>query len=184
VGVTCVANGNMLSGCTRTLVWGSANRLQTVTIAGLTMTFAYGPDGARVKKSRPALGGDPAVKILYPSADIEVDAGDGTIVAGDYTRYPHPDIEIVGTTRFSLHRDHLSSVRLVTSDAGLQTEATAYAPYGEKLNGSFQTRKGYIGERFDAETGLLYLNARYMNPLWGRFISPDDWDPTLAGVGT
>jgi RHS repeat-associated protein len=182
--VTYDANGNMLSDGTRTLVWDSANRLQTVTTAGLTTTFAYGPDGARVKKSRPASDGDPAVEVLYPSADIEVDAGDGTIVAGDYTRYPHPDIKIVGTTRFSLHRDHLASVRLVTNDAGLQTEATAYAPYGEKLNAAFSTRKGYIGERFDAETGLLYLNARYMNPLWGRFISPDDWDPTLDGVGT
>ncbi|MER9651848.1 RHS repeat-associated core domain-containing protein, partial [Mesorhizobium sp. M0199] len=34
------------------------------------------------------------------------------------------------------------------------------------------------------ETGLLYLNARYMDPVLGRFISPDDWDPTLPGVGT
>jgi RHS repeat-associated protein len=42
---------------------------------------------------------------------------------------------------------------------------------------------GYIGERFDAETGLLYLNARYMDPIFGRFVSPDDWDPTLFGVG-
>ncbi|WP_312404246.1 RHS repeat-associated core domain-containing protein, partial [Rhizobium sp.] len=46
------------------------------------------------------------------------------------------------------------------------------------------TKKGYIGERFDAETGLMYLNARYYDPAFGRFISPDDWDPTLEGVGT
>ncbi|MEO5326532.1 NucA/NucB deoxyribonuclease domain-containing protein, partial [Mesorhizobium sp. CC13] len=32
--------------------------------------------------------------------------------------------------------------------------------------------------------GLLYLNARYMDPILGRFISPDDWDPTQPGVGT
>ncbi|MER8734497.1 RHS repeat-associated core domain-containing protein, partial [Mesorhizobium sp. M0018] len=46
------------------------------------------------------------------------------------------------------------------------------------------TQKSYIGERFDPETGLLYLNARYMDPVLGRFISPDDWDPTKPGVGT
>ncbi|MGQ3236446.1 RHS repeat-associated core domain-containing protein [Shinella sp.] len=40
------------------------------------------------------------------------------------------------------------------------------------------------GERLDVETGLLYLNARYMDPILGRFISPDDWDPTIEGVGT
>jgi hypothetical protein len=31
---------------------------------------------------------------------------------------------------------------------------------------------------------MLYLNARYYDPALGRFISPDDWDPTLPGVGT
>ncbi|MBB3352348.1 RHS repeat-associated protein [Rhizobium sp. BK049] len=36
--------------------------------------------------------------------------------------------------------------------------------------------RSYIGKRFDPETGLIYLNARY-DPAFGRFISPDDWDP-------
>ncbi|TIW92164.1 MAG: hypothetical protein E5V59_18240, partial [Mesorhizobium sp.] len=101
-----------------------------------------------------------------------------------YTRYPHPDIKVVGTTKFFLHRDHLASVRLVTDISGNVVEGTNYAAYGERLNTGFQTQKGYIGERFDAETGLLYLNARYMDPVLGRFISPDDWDPTKEGVGT
>jgi hypothetical protein len=30
----------------------------------------------------------------------------------------------------------------------------------------------------------MYLNARYYDPALARFISPDDWDPTMAGVGT
>lgn len=30
----------------------------------------------------------------------------------------------------------------------------------------------------------MYLNARYYDPAFGRFISPDDWDPTMGGVGT
>ncbi|WP_201274252.1 RHS repeat-associated core domain-containing protein, partial [Microvirga brassicacearum] len=41
-----------------------------------------------------------------------------------------------------------------------------------------------IGEREDAETGLVYLNARYYDPKVGRFLSPDSLDPTLPGVGT
>ncbi|MBX5230566.1 RHS repeat-associated core domain-containing protein, partial [Rhizobium sp. NLR9b] len=61
---------------------------------------------------------------------------------------------------------------------------TGYAAYGEATNTSFQTKKSYIGERFDPETGLMYLNARYYDPAFGRFISPDDWDPTKEGVGT
>jgi RHS repeat-associated protein len=44
--------------------------------------------------------------------------------------------------------------------------------------------KGYIGENQDAETGLLYLHARYYDPAIGRFVSPDWWDPNRPGVGT
>ncbi|WP_075628011.1 RHS repeat-associated core domain-containing protein, partial [Xaviernesmea oryzae] len=44
--------------------------------------------------------------------------------------------------------------------------------------------KSYIGERFDPQTGLTYLNARYYDPAFGRFISPDTWDTIVKGVGT
>ncbi|MER9560401.1 RHS repeat-associated core domain-containing protein, partial [Mesorhizobium sp. M0323] len=101
-----------------------------------------------------------------------------------YTRYPHPDVKVTGATKAFLHRDHLASVRMVTDASGAIAEQTSYASYGERLNTGFQTQKSYIGERFDPETGLLYLNARYMDPVLGRFISPDDWDPTKEGVGT
>lgn len=74
-----------------------------------------------------------------------------------YTLYPHPDAKIVitkGSTtqdKFFLHRDHLASVRQVTNESGTQVEQTRYAAYGEATNSSFQTKKSYIGERFDPE---------------------------------
>ncbi|WP_117192019.1 RHS repeat-associated core domain-containing protein [Rhizobium terrae] len=37
-----------------------------------------------------------------------------------------------------------------------------------------QTKKGYIGERLDVETGLMYLNARYYDPAFGRFVPRDE----------
>lgn len=170
------ANGNMTSDDTRTLVWDEANRLKTVTLAANTVSLFYGPDGARAKKS------SSFATTLYPDASVEIDPA--TPGAEIYTRYPHPDIKVTGTTKAFLHRDHLASVRMVTDASGNIAEATNYATYGERLNTGFQTQKGYIGERFDPETGLLYLNARYMDPVLGRFISPDDWDPAKEGVGT
>jgi len=94
------------------------------------------------------------------------------------------DIKIVGASPQVLHRDHLASVRMVTDASGAIVEATGYARYGEPTNQAMTTQKSYIGERHEAETGLLHLNARYMGPVLGRFISPDDWDPTQQGVGT
>ncbi|ANK91388.1 MULTISPECIES: RHS repeat-associated core domain-containing protein [Rhizobium] len=176
------ANGNMVSDGSRTLSWDGANRLASVTQDGATVSFAYGPDGARVKKSW-AFG-----TTLYPDANVEIDRSTpGTDL---YTLYPHPDAKIVVTSgsteqdKFFLHRDHLASVRQVTNESGYRVEQTGYAAYGEATNTSFQTKKSYIGERFDPETGLMYLNARYYDPAFGRFISPDDWDPTKEGVGT
>lgn len=176
--ITYDANGNMLNDGTRVLAWDAANHLARVVKGGNTIDFAYGPDGSRVRKT------SNLAETLYPSAEVEIDNAGTVTGANAYTRYPHMDIKIVGTTKYWLHRDHLSSVRVVTNSAGNLVEDTSYSAYGEKLDTAFQTQKSYIGERFDAETGLMYLNARYMNPAWGRFISPDDWDPTILGVGT
>ncbi|WP_322418008.1 RHS repeat-associated core domain-containing protein [Mesorhizobium huakuii] len=170
------ANGNLTSDGNRTLAWDEANRLKTVSLASNTVNLAYGPDGSRAKKI------SSFATTLYPDADVEINPA--TPGAEIYTRYPHPDIKVVGTTKYFLHREHLASVRLVTDMSGAVVEGTTYATYGESLNTGFQTQKGYIGERFDVETGLLYLNARYMDPVLGRFISPDDWDPTKDSVGT
>ncbi|OWV82246.1 hypothetical protein ATY77_03140 [Rhizobium sp. R634] len=172
------ANGNMVSDGTRTLTWDGANRLSTVTQNGAAVTLSYGPDGARVKKSW-AFG-----TILYPDANVEIDrTTPGTDI---YTLYPHPDARIVvtdGSTtqdKSFLHRDHLASVRQVTNESGYRVEQTGYAAYGEATNTSFQTKKSYIGERFDPETGLMYLNARYYDPAFGRFI-PRDNDSSAEG---
>jgi RHS repeat-associated protein len=44
--------------------------------------------------------------------------------------------------------------------------------------------RGFIGQYFDRDAGLLYLNARYMDPRLGLFTSPDWLDPPIPGVGT
>jgi RHS repeat-associated protein len=64
-------------------------------------------------------------------------------------------------------------------------QRTTFRPYGDKasVTGTHQESKGYIGERHDAETGYVFLSARYYDPVLGRFISPDWWDPNLPGVG-
>jgi RHS repeat-associated protein len=45
-------------------------------------------------------------------------------------------------------------------------------------------QKGWIGERYDADAGLQYLNARYYDPELGVFLQPDWFEVTASGVGT
>lgn len=63
-----------------------------------------------------------------------------------------------------------------------------YGPYGEKsatvTPGVVVEDKGWIGQRYDAEAGLQYLNARYYDPELGMFLQPDWFEVTMPGVGT
>ncbi|WP_176832935.1 RHS repeat-associated core domain-containing protein [Celeribacter baekdonensis] len=87
-----------------------------------------------------------------------------------------------------LHKDQLGSIKLITAADGTLVKTSTYAPFGEAFDEMLSlTRadetKGFIGERFDADAGLQYLNARYYDPRLGLFIQPDWLDPTQPGVG-
>ena len=99
------------------------------------VSFAYGPDGARAKKT------SAASTTLYPSASVEV-----AISAGQqsFTRFPHMDVVLKRGAVQYLHRDHLASVRFVTDASGAVVESTSYAAYGERLNTAMQSQKGFI----------------------------------------
>jgi RHS repeat-associated protein len=92
-----------------------------------------------------------------------------------------------GTTVDILLKDHLASNRLSIQFGTGAVTRLDYGPYGMPLATAALTKstpqtKGYIGERFDPETNLQYDHARFMDPNYGRFLSPDTWDPILAGV--
>jgi RHS repeat-associated protein len=130
----------------------------------------------------------------------------GTGVGEVITTYPHPNIRLIWTRvgastsveAQALHRDQLGSVRAVTTFkplppgaavSTLRREAAIYQPFGaqtEVLQTTQvnQEQKGWIGERYDADAGLQYLNARYYDPGWGFFLQPDWFEVTAAGVGT
>jgi RHS repeat-associated protein len=64
-----------------------------------------------------------------------------------------------------------------------------YRPYGQVSQwvtgpAAAAEDQGFTGQRHDAGAGLIYLNARYMDPELGRFIQPDWRDPDQPGVGT
>ena len=179
------ANGNTLSYdpdgagpvAPKSLVYDGENRPSAVTTNGNTASFDYGPDGERAAKSFLAnqnffLGNDTAVNVTRATP------------AGSVTSFLHPDVRRAGTGTDILVKDHLASNRLVLP-LGAAAKRADYGPFGQPLtsNGSMpMPGRGYINERYDPETGLQYLHARYYDPLLARFISPDTWDPDIPGV--
>jgi len=160
------ANGNTLSDGSRTFTYDGENR--ATGVAGVA--YVYGPDGARLRKTTGT------ATTLYLGDDFEFSGG-------VWTKYLTAEAKRIGSVTSWMHRDHLSSVRLITNAAGAQAERANYLPFGQQFPALSQS-KGYIGEKFDPETGLQYLHARYYDPVLGRFLTPDTFDPTDPGVGT
>ncbi len=190
------ANGNATqitrSGLARVFTYDGENRPVTITVNGVATQLVYGPDGRRLKK---VTGTGAAMRtMLYLGADLEVPLQNGTStgapIAGTWRKHVHADARRVGTVNAWLHRDHLASVRVTSDAAGTLAKRQHYQAYGEMIGAptgpaaNDNETKGYIGETRDDETGLLYLNARYYDPLLARFVSPDTLDPWLPGVGT
>ena len=71
--------------------------------------------------------------------------------------------------------DSLGSSSLITNQAGNQEELMDYYPFGgiriDTKSSTFNEQRKYIGQEYDADTGLNYLNARYYNATLARFTS-------------
>jgi RHS repeat-associated protein len=64
----------------------------------------------------------------------------------------------------------------------LQHKTTCQAvPFDKDLTTPNES-KGFIGEHYDGDAGLQYLNARHYDPKLGMFIQPDWWEVTKAEV--
>ncbi|WP_417690542.1 RHS repeat-associated core domain-containing protein [Pseudidiomarina sp.] len=74
-----------------------------------------------------------------------------------------------------LHHDSLGSAQSGTDSSGAILWLEAYTPYGEALNdvSANQDLAGFTGHIKDDATGLSYMQARYYDPVIGRFYSND-----------
>ncbi len=182
------AAGNMLTkaktgGNTVSLAWDSENKLAQAKINAATYAYTYGADHARVRKTHTLASSDRHT-VYAGGGEAEISA------TGVWTKYVQDDVKRVGNgataAKFYHHRDHLKGIRVITNATGAEVKRTTYRPYGDKgkTSGTHAESKGYIGERHDAETGFVFLNSRYYDPIIGRTLSPDWFDPVQPGVGT
>jgi RHS repeat-associated protein len=79
--------------------------------------------------------------------------------------------------------DELSSTTIALDNAGNTQAVQLFAPYGtvRYSQGSMPTTYNFTGQRLDSQTGLLYYNFRYYDPLSGRFIRADNVDSNSSG---
>jgi RHS repeat-associated protein len=151
--------------------YDAANRLLGATVNGQETTFVYDGDGGRVKKS---FNGTTTVYIgkLYECTN------------GSCVKYIFGGSERLAlkstdsATPYFYHSDHAGSTGVVTQQDGAIFQYLAYFPYGEIWTNSLAPASGlhhkFTGQELDDSIALYFYNARYYDPIIGRFVSPDN----------
>ena len=80
-----------------------------------------------------------------------------------------------------VHTDALGSPVARTNAIGALLSRTRYEPYGATAGGANPTGIGFTGHVNDADTGLVYMQHRYYDPMAGRFLSVD---PVVTNTST
>lgn len=164
----------------RTFDWDAENRLRSVVKQApnqpmIVANYLYDQDGMRVKKSVGPVGVTPSTT-LYFGAQVEV-------VNGELVKYYSAGSILVAKRTGKngglsyYHADRLGSTKLITDPSGgtANGNSYSYAAFGRTVakGGAQANERGFTGQREDSEVGLIYMGARYYDPLTGRFISPD-----------
>ncbi|MFZ5875343.1 MAG: toxin TcdB middle/N-terminal domain-containing protein [Nitrospirota bacterium] len=165
------ANGNMTSGPSKSLAYDYENRPTTMTVNGVTTTFVYDGDGGRVKK---ITGG---VTTTYIGQFYECATGCNKYIFAGSQRVAMRPAGGNDTAINYYHTDHLGSTSVVTGwngTAAVLVDRIAYYPFGQVRNTpSVDISHKFTGQRLDSSTGLYFYNARYYDPVLGRFVQPD-----------
>jgi RHS repeat-associated protein len=82
---------------------------------------------------------------------------------------------------YTLHTDHLGSVRLITDAVGNVVSRHAYLPFGQEVGPIVRSPSShkFTGHERDLDTGLDYMLARYYGAGMGRFLTTD---PNMKGM--
>lgn len=80
--------------------------------------------------------------------------------------------QVSATTVRYQHTDMLGSVVAESDSAGNIISRSHYEPFGKRLGGD-KAGIGYTGHLQDEDLNLTYMQARYYDPLIGRFYSND-----------
>ena len=172
-------------------------RVKATAGAGPATTYSYNQPGELTAIARPAQGESPKIEDSYVyngeglrvAADVSgvnsdfawdlsgqqpviIDDGTDSYIYGPEDA-PVEQISHTGEVLF-LHHDQQGSTRLLSTSAGAVAGTASYNAYGQRTSATgASTPLGYDGEYGDADTGLIYLRARYYDPATAQFLTSD-----------
>ncbi|MEO8751070.1 MAG: RHS repeat-associated core domain-containing protein [Casimicrobiaceae bacterium] len=180
------AEGRMVSALPKLIITGGNTTEQPRAIS-----YLYDPEGQLVREVRAATVGQdtpPANVTLYladknlPFSQILEERDGVGVLKAAYTFGDAPIKQVAGGVTSFFHGDHMSTKFIAAANGDVQARFS-YSPYGETKDVSggatslpiATTVHQFAGERLNADTGLYYNRARWMDPGVGRFASIDPY---------
>ena len=175
--------GNPLTYGSNTYTW-NGRRMETYSNGTKTASYKYDENGVRTSKTvngtKTSFFVDGTTILAQKAGNIKIPFyydGNGKRIAFKYG----------GSMYFYVYNLQGDVTHILDDDANIVGTYT-YDAWGKITNLSSLTSIAqtnpfrYRGYYYDTESGLYYLNSRYYNPEWGRFISADGYVSTGQGL--
>ncbi|MFC3032764.1 RHS repeat domain-containing protein [Pseudoalteromonas fenneropenaei] len=165
------ARGNVTNNGLRGFNFNLANQL----VSSATLSYVYDGHDRLVKRNYNGA-------ISYPMYSQTGKLLHEVNSDGSSTDYVYLSASLIakvkGNATSYVHADLLGSPRLETDTnrAVVSNSRQHYQPYGNRIPTSNFTDIGFTGHKHDGELGLTYMQARYYDPVIGRFYSNDPVD--------
>ncbi|MGH4120258.1 RHS repeat-associated core domain-containing protein [Clostridium sp.] len=182
--ITYDALGNPLTYDGYTYIWEEGRQLKSIIGNGKNISYKYNDAGIRTVKTV-----DGVTTKYYLLGSMVIHETNLTDII--YYTYGSSG----SLVSMNLNGVEYYYIRNVQGDiiglydkTGTQVVGYIYDTWGKliSITGTLASSVGvknpyrYRGYRYDTETGLYYLQSRYYNPSWGRFLNPDI---TVGSVG-
>ncbi len=180
------SNGNttIVSGRFTAISYDNLNRLREITHADTRVDrYSYNFSGLRFKKEEDVngsnivlyslyRGNNPVIQEKYEGSTL-VETRFNIISGGQVVAHMRKVYGVSENFEY-FYLDNLGSRRVVLDESGAVTDKFTYSAYGEVTHvpSSNDYLASFTGKEYDS-TGLIYFNARYYDPVVGRFLTED-----------
>ncbi|MFC1429610.1 RHS repeat-associated core domain-containing protein [Streptacidiphilus sp. N1-3] len=157
--------------------YDQSGRLTSFSGGGTTAAYTYDGVGARTSKT---VNGA-TTSFVYDDSSLSNLLTDGT---NDYLYGPGglPIEQKSASASYWFVHDQVGSTTALLDASGAEASTYAYSAYGVTTHsGTASTPLQYTGQYTDAESGLLFLRARYYDPSTAEFLTVDP-DVDLTGT--
>ena len=174
-------NGNLRTYGDKTFSWCHGTRLESITDGENEYSYIYDENGIRFSKT---VNGE-TTQFAYLGGMLMAQKTGDDVLFFQYGAGGVPLGFVLNGVQYFYITNQLGDIIGITDSTGDAFVMYSYDEWGNPIqtitrdNTAEQNKIAeinplrYRGYYYDAETGYYYLQSRYYNPEWGRFLSPD-----------